>query len=313
LVLEKKLSQYLISYLFIIGNCCIQKIVIVDSSTCSFFKGRTLVIATMHGKEKVIAPLFEQSLGVKTIVPSNFDTDYFGTFSGTKRRVASPVEAALFKCKAALALTGETLAIASEGSFGPHPVVGFIPANEEILVLIDTQYTVEIKAKSISFETNFNGKQCYTIEQVVAFAEKCSFPSHGIILKKEKDVFDGMESVIGNWEKLKQLAASFLQQYPSLYVETDMRAMNNPSRMKVIEQTVKELLQKINTPCPQCHIPGFDITKVIDGLICSLCGKPTASTFAYEYGCSKCGYRLLKKYPHNQETEDPMYCAHCNP
>ncbi len=267
----------------------------------------------MHGKEKVIAPLAEESLGVKTFVPSNFNTDYFGTFSGTKRRVASPVEAALFKCNAALALTGETLAIASEGSFGPHPVIGFIPANEEILVLVDTVHSLEIKAKSISFETNFNGKQCSNIEQVVAFAEKCSFPSHGIIVKKEKDVYNEMQSVINDWEKLNQLTAYFLQQYQSVYIETDMRAMYNPTRMKVIEQTVKELLQKINTPCPQCNVPGFDIINVIAGLTCSLCGNPTASTFAYVYGCSKCSYRLLKKYPHNKEREDPMYCAHCNP
>jgi hypothetical protein len=46
------------------------------------FKGRNLVIATLHGKEKVIAPLLEHALGVKIIVPEKFDTDQYGTFSG---------------------------------------------------------------------------------------------------------------------------------------------------------------------------------------------------------------------------------------
>jgi hypothetical protein len=56
------------------------------------FKDCTLVIATMHGKEKVIAPLLVKALGVKIIVPENFDTDLYGTFSGEiegKRRHCS--------------------------------------------------------------------------------------------------------------------------------------------------------------------------------------------------------------------------------
>jgi hypothetical protein len=32
----------------------------------------------MHGKDKVIAPLLVQALGVKIIVPENFDTDKYG-------------------------------------------------------------------------------------------------------------------------------------------------------------------------------------------------------------------------------------------
>ena len=33
------------------------------------FKGRKLVIATMHEKERVIAPLLEKNLGVEVVVP----------------------------------------------------------------------------------------------------------------------------------------------------------------------------------------------------------------------------------------------------
>ena len=45
------------------------------------FKGRTLLIATKHQKEKVIAPIFKKSLGVQVIVPAQLDTDVFGTFT----------------------------------------------------------------------------------------------------------------------------------------------------------------------------------------------------------------------------------------
>ena len=43
------------------------------------FKGRQLVIATKHHKEKVIAPLFEKAFDVKCFVSKNFDTDLLGT------------------------------------------------------------------------------------------------------------------------------------------------------------------------------------------------------------------------------------------
>jgi hypothetical protein len=46
------------------------------------FKNRRLLIATKHEKEKVIAPLLEQNLGVICFVNENFDTDLLGTFTG---------------------------------------------------------------------------------------------------------------------------------------------------------------------------------------------------------------------------------------
>jgi hypothetical protein len=42
------------------------------------------------------------------------------------------------------------------------------------------------------------------------------------------------------------------------FVETDMRAMYNPSRMTVIQNATKK--EKINSCCPHCNIPGFGIT-----------------------------------------------------
>ena len=51
------------------------------------FAGRRLCIATMHHKERVLRPLLERSLGVVCVVPPRgFDTDRFGSFSGTVAR-----------------------------------------------------------------------------------------------------------------------------------------------------------------------------------------------------------------------------------
>ncbi|MFM7326512.1 MAG: hypothetical protein ACKO4L_16605, partial [Nodosilinea sp.] len=47
-----------------------------------FFAGRVAVIATMHRKQEAIAPLVEAHLGAMALVPQDFDTDRFGTFTG---------------------------------------------------------------------------------------------------------------------------------------------------------------------------------------------------------------------------------------
>lgn len=90
-------------------------------STLEFFASRTAVLATMHRKEDVIAPLLEQELGLQIVVPQNFNTDRFGTFSREVKRAGSQLEAARIKAQAAMQATGAAIALASEGAFGPPP------------------------------------------------------------------------------------------------------------------------------------------------------------------------------------------------
>lgn len=63
-----------------------------------FYNSR-LVIATMHGKEQVIAPLLQESIGVQIVKAVDLDTDQFGTFTGEIERDVDPVEAARRKCQ----------------------------------------------------------------------------------------------------------------------------------------------------------------------------------------------------------------------
>jgi len=70
------------------------------------FTGSQLVIAKLHGKEKVIAPVLERGLGVSILVPEYFDTDRFGTFAGEVERRGSALEAARLKCDVAIEQPG---------------------------------------------------------------------------------------------------------------------------------------------------------------------------------------------------------------
>lgn len=279
----------------------------------SMFKDRRLLIVSKHNKEQVLIPLFERHLQVRCVVTVDFDTDSFGTFSGEKERVESPIQTAKNKCLAAMEKYDCDLAIASEGSFGLHPFIFFCSADEEVLLLVDLKNNLEISHCEVSTQTNFNGRNIYSLEELSVFAEQCKFPEHALIIRDNNTDHANIIKGIKTWQDLVTHYKSFHSKHGKAFVETDMRAMNNPMRMLVIEKTAQQLIEKIQCLCPQCHFPGFSISKRIKGLLCKLCGHPTQSTRAYEYECQSCGFIHIKTYPNGQTKEQPMYCDHCNP
>jgi hypothetical protein len=277
------------------------------------FEGRDLVIATKHSKEKVIAPIFERELGVKCFVAEHLDTDKLGTFTGEVVRKEDPITTARKKCLLAMELTNCDMAIASEGSFGPHPSLFFAHADDEFLLFIDKKNNLEIVMRELSLETNFNGSVITSKSELHEFASRAKFPSHGLIVRKNGTDFINIEKGVTNWRKLAKLYTHFTKLYGSMYVETDMRAMYNPSRMAVIENATIKLAHKINALCPNCNTPGFGITAAKQGLPCDLCHLPTRSTLSHVYCCQKCSYTKDEKYPNKKQFEDPTYCDNCNP
>lgn len=277
------------------------------------FKGRNLLIATKHEKEKVIAPILEKELGVKCFLVSDLDTDKLGTFTGEVERKDDPITTAREKCLMAMELANCDLAIASEGSFGAHPTIFFAHADDEFLLFVDKKNDIEISARELSLETNFNGSEIKSEKELQEFAANSSFPSHGLILRKSKDDLGDIVKGITNDELLNKAFYTLISKYGAAYVETDMRAMYNPTRMKVIEKAAYKLVDKIKSLCPKCETPGFGIMDRKEGLPCQQCHFPTRSTLSYSYSCQKCSYKKEEKYPNGKQTEDPMYCDICNP
>lgn len=279
----------------------------------NIFKGRDLIIATKHEKEKVIAPILEKELGVKCFINTDLDTDKLGTFTGEIERKEDPIITARIKCHQAMELANCDLAIASEGSFGAHPSIFFVSADDEFLVLIDKLNHLEIIARELSTTTNFNGSTIKTEKELIAFAETINFPSHGLIIRKEKD--DNAEIVKGitNSEHLISTFNHFISHYGTAYVETDMRAMYNPMRMEVIKKAALNLSNKIKNQCPNCQTPGFGVTGTKKGLTCKICKTPTQSILYHIYTCQKCNYKKEEIYPNGKQWEEPIYCDICNP
>jgi len=277
------------------------------------FQNRKLLIATKHQKERVISPILESEIGVTCFVDETFDTDILGTFTGEVERELDPISTVREKCLRAMKMNNCDLGIASEGSFGSHPSMFFVSADDELLIFIDTLNSIEVIARELSTSTNFDGKQIQTPKELFEFAEQIGFPTHGLILRKSKDENIDIHKGIIDIETLKKSFEDIYSKYNSVYVETDMRAMFNPTRMSVIEKATQKLVQKIKSTCPQCQMPGFGITDAKKGLKCSLCGSPTNSILSYIHICQHCQFIKEEMFPHNKTTEDPTYCDYCNP
>jgi ribosomal protein L37AE/L43A len=279
----------------------------------SLFKDRALLIVTKHSKEQVLGPIFEKEYNLSYTIPSKFDTDTLGTFSGEIERKDNALDTLRSKCQMALEVEGLDLALATEGSFGNHPTVFFSPANDELIMLYDKKNNVEIVERIVSMETNFDAQEINSFSQLEEFVNKIKFPSHAVIVKNSQHNWTKISKGIQDLETLKTIFFDFTKDQSSCFVETDMRANYNPTRMHIIKEVGLKLVQKINTVCPNCQFPGFGVVRAEAGLLCNQCHLPTRSISAHIYQCNRCEYELKKKYPFKKTTEDPMYCDFCNP
>jgi hypothetical protein len=287
------------------------------SHTAPEFSGRVAVIATMHRKEQAIAPRLEAVLGVQTQVPGNFNTDTFGTFTRDIQRPADQLTTARLEAKAALELTGETLAIASEGSFGPHPQLPFVPCDRELVVLLDREHHLEIVGQTISTDTNYRSQTIRSFKEALAFAQAIGFPDHGLVVMPTAtgQVPQAITKGITTEDKLQAAVDQALAAAPTatIHIETDMRAHVNPTRMQVIAAATEDLLRAIAHRCPACGCPGFTATQRQPGLPCAWCNTPTALTLSLSYHCQRCQLQQIEQFPDGRTTADPAHCPYCNP
>ena len=277
------------------------------------FLGRKLLIATAHQKERVIAPILEQGLKVECFVPTKINTDSLGTFSGEIARTGDVLSTLRAKCTLAMKENPVDLILASEGSFGAHPSSPFLPADYEMVLLMDFHNTTEYKGSFWTMDTNFSASEIKDEEAMVQFMEQIGFPSHGLILRKDAQsfhpIFKGITSVDSLWEHFYYLK----KHYNSVYAETDMRALYNPKRMQAIAHATENLIENIRSLCPQCAAPGFSIIKMESGLPCSWCKQPTRSPLYALRSCSVCNFEQKDFEPLDKKVEDPQFCDYCNP
>jgi hypothetical protein len=103
------------------------------------------------------------------------------------------------------------------------------------------------------------------------------------------------------------------QQDQQLLLATDMRAMMNPTRMKILAELAHKLSLRIAQSCPACLTPGFGFKTTEGNLPCSLCGSLTTFYHREVWGCIVCSHQVLQPRRDSLIKADPTYCNYCNP
>lgn len=277
------------------------------------YAGRRIALLTQHGKEGAIASVLDPKLGCRIERVDGYDTDQLGTFTRDIPRAGIQIEAALKKARIGMELSGLPLGLASEGSFGPDPMVGISPWNVEFLVFIDDESELEIVGFA---QGKASHAHLLTGEWVAAeaFARQAEFPAHQLVVRPEGENDPRIKKGIAAWAELEAAFAWARTQSASseVFLETDLRAHTNPTRMEMIRLAAKDLVQKLLSPCPACGVPGFWLVERVAGLPCADCGAPTRETRAEVHGCLKCKHRESRERGESCYA-DPGRCDYCNP
>ena len=277
------------------------------------YAGQTIALLTQHGKERVMAAVLEPALACKVERVSGFDTDQLGTFTRDMPRPGSQLDAQRRKARTGMDLSGLPLGLASEGSFGVDPFTGMLPWNIELVMLIDDRLGIEIvgMAQGAGGSAHLQTDDWAAVE---SFAERERFPAHHLVVRPRHQDDPRLHKGLSDWMQLKASFESCVAQAENgqVFVETDLRAFANPTRMQRIDEATRDLLQRIQSRCPSCHSPGYWVVERLPGLSCLACGLPTALYKAEVWECPNCKQRLTKDRK-DKTVAEPQHCLYCNP
>lgn len=169
----------------------------------------------------------------------------------------------------------------------------------------------------ISTETNYQSQTVRTPKAAIAFAQSIGFPEHGVVVMRasQPQPKEPLAKGVTTETELVRAVTIAIKQSPhrKAHIETDMRALYNPTRMAVIAQATRNLIEKLGQRCPSCGYPGFAIVQRQPGLPCSLCKAPTLLPLTDLYRCQHCQFQQTQPFPDSVQFADPARCFYCNP
>ncbi len=290
----------------------------------SSYKGASAALATMHGKESVIAPVMQKYLGLSVVTPAHIDTDALGTFTGETPRVGSMRDVAIRKARLGMRASGLSIGMASEGSFGPHPAIPFLRAGVELMVMVDDERGVVISESLITEETNYDEIVAASMSDLEPFLIRTGFPAHALVVGPNQTAspwwrlhpeFSRINKGIASHDGLAVAVghAARISEDGRARVLTDMRAHMNPIRMQAIASLADKLAHRIATECPECSAPGFGPLAAAAALSCASCGEESIIPRGDVWGCFGCGHKREEARHPLREMAEPGDCPRCNP
>lgn len=284
------------------------------------YAGRRAILATMHRKEEAIAPAMFSTLGLIIAPTAGFDTDKLGTFSGEIPRHGTMLEVALRKARLGMHAASVPLGLASEGSFGPHPSMLFLPAGMELLVFVDDERGLVVHESVIAEATNYDHLVVSPGDALESFLGRIGFPAHGLVVRPNAGepaaaLAKGIAKGIVEPDSLVRAIAEAAAVSPDgrARLETDMRAHFNPTRMKSLATLADRLARRLATLCPGCGAPGFGRTGTRGGLPCETCGAQTEMIAGEVFGCAACDYAEERPRFDGLQRAPTQHCPECNP
>ena len=242
------------------------------------YRDQQVALLTQHGKEDVIAPVLAKLPGCRVEKVGGFDTDLLGAFTRDIAREGSQLDAARKKARIGMELSGLSIGIASEGLFGTDPFTGMLPWNRELLIWIDDRLGIEIVATSAG-KTNCSHRLVDSWQEAEDFARSVGFPEHHLVVRPTDEKHLELRKGLADWASLQDAVTWALNSAPNrrAFMETDMRAFANPTRMENIRLAAEDLARRLTSLCPECGVPGFSRVELLLGLPCEDCGAPTGN------------------------------------
>jgi hypothetical protein len=272
-----------------------------------------LGLATMHGKERAIAPPFRRVIGAEVVVAPNLDTDELGTFSGEVPRPDALVETALLKAEMVFRGADVDCALASEGSYGPIGRVPLNPGGVEILAFIDRKRGIRLIETLTTHRTNWRLQRFEAGDPERLLALKgMGFPEFGVFVGCNSDMSHPVKGLATVDEVIAAMDREARRSEDGLAVlYSDMRAHRNPTRMKVLRALSWKLARRLATLCPSCEAPGFGHIDSRRGLPCEGCGQPTHWIDFEIDGCVACGHAASRPRKDGRRTASRLSCKAC--
>ena len=261
----------------------------------------------------MIAPLFG-SIGMNCF-RADIDTNQFGAFTGEVNRVGTVRETLRKKIKSASESLGTgRFILASEGSFGPHPVDGIIQTDFESFLIWDRKLDVEIYAEFLCQQPAHGEKVLGPRDDFRAALKSLGFPEHGVIVHPDNFVVPVFNGLHRERDVAQAMIDSFMASANAkVVIKSDLRASHNPTRRKAILEAGEVLIDKLRSLCPSCSYPGFAIARGIPGLPCSSCGEPNPLSKVAVFECFRCSFTNERPRPDGSTSVNAFKCKFCNP
>lgn len=198
------------------------------------YENALITIATSHRKEEVMADVLDDFFGLDCLISRQLNTDIIGKYHRFDS-IQKAIKRARMKCLLAVSTLNSNLVIANEGCYGSHPKVP-VPMGTEVIYLMDRLNHIEFFTIHQSLDTNFGHfNMDNKPSDVLEVAKDMGFPDHGVILQFKFPM--GSKTVLDLKSENEML--SMLEEHKlcsKVEVISDMRAMNNPTRMRTIQK-----------------------------------------------------------------------------